>query len=81
MVDIVKTYLQIAVSPTEHGYVRFLWYDSVMKEDQEFVQILFYTSHLCCNLFAISSKWYRKENAEIDLNFTTKMLGEFYKDD
>ena len=63
-VDILNAYLQIAVSPTEHDYLQFLWYDDVTKKGGGDNEILFNTSHLWCSQFLLDA--YSRIYDEID---------------
>ena len=67
------SYMQIAVSPTENDYLRFLWYDDVPKKNLElanycFMQVIFGAT---CSQFLLNN--IVNMHAEINQNFTTKM--------
>ena len=76
MVDVEKAYLQIAVSPTERDYLRFLWYDDVTKKELEI-----FIFGATCLQFLLNGvvKMHTEKYAEIDPNFATKILRDMRK--
>jgi hypothetical protein len=83
--DIEKAYLQIAVTPAERDYLRFLWFDDISKDNPDivkyrFTRVIFGASP---SQFLLNGtlKTHVEKYRDIDPQFTDKMLRSFYVDD
>ena len=83
--DIEKAYLQISVNPNERDFLRFLWYDDIMKDNPEilkyrFTRVIFGAT---CSQFLLNGviKLHVEKYKEVDKEFMEKILRSFYVDD
>ena len=60
--DIEKAYLQISVDPQDRDYLKFLWYDDILKSHPEIIKYRFTHVYIWCKLFTILTKWHRQNS-------------------